>query len=287
MKRIIAVAVVSASVAACAPPSGQESATAKPASWLDKAPPGTAKLIEAWQQGTWGFQGEKGCEYIFCWRNQLEYNAGAAPKYEIPLIPGGEMEKRWLKIRQDLKNGKMTFDTDARCLPSGVPGLLRSGGFRMIATNDRIYFIYGGSQQYRIIWMDGRKIEPKEDYQLTFNGDSVGHWDEKGRLVIDTTNIRGDDKIVGPHLPMSNNFWTKEVLTPVADNRIETEVTMMDVDNWTRPHVEHWSYNRNPEGDLAPQQVCITGEGQRYINDGTGDYVLSGPGGKPLEQAED
>jgi hypothetical protein len=87
---------------------------------------------------------------------------------------------------------------------------------------------------------------------------------------------------------MSNNFWVKEVWKPVSADEIETQVTMMDVDNWTRPHTETWHYARNAEGDIGPQTVCINGEGQRYFEDpGTGAYELSGPGGKPLEKAED
>ncbi len=255
--------------------------------WLDSAPPNVAELIDDWRQGVWRFQGEQGCEYTFCWPSQLIYNSGADSKYEIPLIPGGPMEARWAEIRAGLKEGKMLFDPDARCLPSGMPQLTRTGGFKMVVEEDRIYLIYGGDQKFRIIWMDGREMPERPEYEYTFNGDSLGHWDEAGNLVIRTENIRGDDKAVGPHLPMSNNFWVEEVWTPVSADEIVTKVTMMDVDNWTKPHTETWKYTRNAEGDIARQTVCIPGEGQRYFDDGSGDYALTGPGGVALEKAED
>jgi len=84
---------------------------------------------------------------------------------------------------------------------------------------------------------------------------------------------------------MSNNFWVQEVWRIVEPGRIETTVTMMDEDNWTRPHTETWHYNHNPEGELGRQTVCVNGGNQLYLDNGTGDFTLHLPGGIPLEPA--
>lgn len=249
------------------------------------APAAVAPRISAWETGVWTTY-DPGCfgPYYSCYSSQEAYNEGEIPKHPLPLKP--EYAAEFKRIQDALKDGVSLFDPDALCHPSGVPYMIRSP-FKMAVQTDRIYFLYGGSQQIRTIYMDGRAFPELDPAQYTYNGYSVGRW-EANTLVVETRNIRGPDTAIGPHVPKSDNFWVTERYTPVSDAAFDFQITMMDEDRWTGPLTQTYQVRRNADADLAPQTACISGAGQRYQPDpDTGELLLTGPGGQALEKAED
>jgi hypothetical protein len=94
----------------------------------------------------------------------------------------------WDKVQQlDMWTNK--YDPVMTCQPLGVP---REGPPRRIYQTERdITFIYtggdagGGYGEYRIIPTDGRPHSKQSEFDITYLGDTVGHW-EGDTLVLDS-----------------------------------------------------------------------------------------------------
>ncbi len=75
----------------------------------------------------------------------------------------------------------------ANCLPPGMPGIMTQPyPIQMLMTPGEVTIIQEAYMQVRHVHMDGR--EHPADPDLTFNGDSNGHW-EGDTLVVDTVGL--------------------------------------------------------------------------------------------------
>ncbi|MGC4029890.1 MAG: hypothetical protein QM696_13580 [Steroidobacteraceae bacterium] len=250
-------------------------------------------FLSDWETGMWRTK-QEGCfgAYWSCYKSQDSYNAGEAPKWPLPLT--AEARAFHDKVVKNLQEGRSIYDPNALCLPLGMPDVARSGSFKMVMQPDRIYFIFA-NYDFRVIWMDGRQMPKRELDEYSYNGDSLGHW-EGDTLVIYTANIKGDPDLAGniapgisPNEPKSNQFTMTERLKPVSADLIDVTVTFEDKVQFTGPYTESFQYTRRAGDDLQQKPpACLLGVGQRYVPDpATGEQVLSGPGGAPLEDAED
>ncbi len=96
--------------------------------------------------------------------------------------------ENWDKVQQlDMWTNK--YDPVMTCQPLGVP---REGPPRRIYQTDHdITFIYqggdagGGYGEYRVIPTDGRSHPKSAEFDITYMGDTVGHWDGD-TLVLDS-----------------------------------------------------------------------------------------------------
>jgi hypothetical protein len=79
-------------------------------------------------------------------------------------------------------------DTDAaNCLPPGMPGIMSQPyPIQVLVTPGEITIIQEAYMQVRHVHTDGR--DHPADPDLTFNGDSIGHW-EGDTLVVDTVGL--------------------------------------------------------------------------------------------------
>lgn len=252
-----------------------------------EVPAEVAPLMQEWTVGTWSVDRVEGCfwAYFSCYETQETYNAGIEPKYPLPL--NEEARAFHDKVVAALGEGRSIFDPNSQCYPSGMPDRAFSG-FKFVPgpAGDRIYLILGGND-FRTIWMDGREMPKRQPHEYTYNGDSIGHW-EGNTLVIETRNITGPNTAISPNEPKSDNFWVIERWTPVSADKLSSEVTFKDEDRFTDTYTETFTFTRNPKGETGPQpRACIPGEGQRYFAADDGTLLLTGPGGAPLEKAED
>ncbi len=94
----------------------------------------------------------------------------------------------WDKV-QELDMWTNKYDPVMTCQPLGVP---REGPPRRIFQTDKdVTFIYqggdagGGYGEYRVIPTDGRSHPKSAEFDITYMGDTVGHWDGD-TLVLDS-----------------------------------------------------------------------------------------------------
>ena len=97
----------------------------------------------------------------------------------------------WDKV-QDLDRNTNTMDPLFKCQPYGVPRM--GAPTKIVQTANEVIFLYaaGGAgtqpEDFRIIPTDGREHDPVRAQDVTFYGDSVGHW-EGDALVVDSVGF--------------------------------------------------------------------------------------------------
>jgi hypothetical protein len=88
---------------------------------------------------------------------------------------------------KDPENVPPARSNSERCLPIGMPGLMRPPiAIEFLFTPGRVTVLTEDAPAIRRIYTDGRSHS--RDPQLTYAGESIGHWDGD-TLVIDTTAI--------------------------------------------------------------------------------------------------
>jgi hypothetical protein len=103
-------------------------------------------------------------------------------KYFAPLKSGGEpfLEPRTGDPRHD--------EPRDFCMPAGFPsGMLSAYPVQFSQTKNYLVMVHEFQRMSRIIPLDGRP--QRQDYDPTYYGDPVGHW-EGDTLVIETSNFK-------------------------------------------------------------------------------------------------
>lgn len=91
----------------------------------------------------------------------------------------------WEKVQLlDLEGN--SEDPNMSCMPEGVPRMGAPG--KIIQTQTELIFLYPNRQTYRVVYIDGRSHPPKETWEGTWMGHSIGRW-EGDTLVIDTVDF--------------------------------------------------------------------------------------------------
>ena len=201
---VYVVAPVPASVQAAIKPTGQlpKGVWAKPVVPIASVPTprlasGKPDLSGVWQHTDWignymtgggrrcGPTQEKGCNRSVNQTEDFElYSPSRFGQLNRPLYKPEHWDK---VIELDMWTNK--YDPVMTCQPLGVP---RQGPPRRIYQSENdITFIYlggdagGGYGEYRIIPTDGRKRDANAEFDITYMGNSVAHW-EGDTLVIDS-----------------------------------------------------------------------------------------------------
>jgi hypothetical protein len=128
-----------------------------------------------------------------------------------------------------------------RCISRPMPRIFQeyNQGVEILQTPGYATIFYESMHDVRVIPLDG---SPHLDPGIRqWNGDSRGHW-EGNTLVVDVTNFtdkqRSDDSAPFGGFPQGNMHFT-ERLTRVDANTINYEVTVNDLEIWTRP----WTFS--------------------------------------------
>jgi hypothetical protein len=175
------------------------------------------------------------------------------------------------------------------CLPEGMPSfnLMTLNAVEFLFTPGRVTLLgeFDGNRLRRI-WTDGRPHPADAD--PTFNGHSIGHWEED-TLVVDTVAIRPETFIpLGQAIGVPNNGDAHVVerirLTGPDTLEIATEVTAPHV--LTRPWrtIRSWTRKRDRKFDIV-EASCRQGD---FLEDTDADgFAVFTPipkdeGGAPL-----
>ena len=282
------VAAAMAATVAAAPQASAANARVTP-------PPSVEALRKLWEHGTWGANIAHAGGNFSGYVSEAQYLAGQRPANPVPLNPAAQAE--FAHIRAELAKGHAIFAPYAQCHPAGMPYQMAFdsyGGWQVLVAQDEIVFLWG-TGDFRRIYLRGHvhpnpDAKPQEPYDYddplpnepTYNGDSIAHWEGR-TMVVDTTNIRGDNSVVEPDIPKGPGSRIVERYTPVSPGKFAVEMTMTNP-RFTRPWVVKFDINRNPRGVLIEHHCTDGNRWQMMPGEG---LVMSGNNGRPLEKAEE
>lgn len=176
-----------------------------------------------------------------------QHVSNLAPASGIPFLPSA-------KTQFQANSGKQS-ETDARCLPPGVPRImLQSRPFEIVQEANRILFLYeGGGHVWRQIWMDGR--DHPQDPNPDWLGHSIGHW-EAETLVVDTVGFNDRTWLDDSGLPHTERLHVIEKFTRTAPGKMTYTVQIDDPGAYSRPWESTSTLAFQPRGTLA-EDICV------------------------------
>src|SRR5499427_7076523 len=129
--------------------------------------------------------------------------------------------------------GKVYRDDIGQCWPSGLPILMtRVWPIAMIQLPTAIFMIQELMNTMRFIYLDGRSHTDPDVAVRSFNGESIGHW-ENDTLVVDTTNFVGDHHWIDNGIPGSEDLRIIERMRLIDGGKtLEIEYTLSDPKSW-------------------------------------------------------
>jgi len=244
-------------------------------------------------------------------------DGGPAPKRDLtgtwagpgssPAVPrGGAPEKPTLTPlgQQMMSQAKPigryspagTNDPHARyCDPVGFPqnAYNEARGLTIATMPDRVVLLLQYMNVWREVWTDGRALPTtaggtgKDAIDPTYNGYSVGHWEDDYNFVVDTTGMDDRTWVTSAGLPHTVKAHVTERYTRVDHNTLKIALTMDDPTIYTKPFsLGTYNYRWIPNQKFDDFS-CIPSQVIRYLNE-LGDPAGSDPnapqqriGGRP------
>jgi hypothetical protein len=198
-----------------------------------------------------------------------------------PLTP--EYQAIWEANLAEEAAGGQSYNTQAHCLPGGMPRMMTAyQPMEIIVTTDVTYIHIGFFNELRRIYTDGRDwpaaIKP------TFSGYSIGRWiDETGSgryglLEIETRGLKGPRIIDPSGIPLhsDNRTIVKErlFLDKADPDLLRDEITTLD-HAFTRPWTVMKTYRRD-RTSTPVEDICA--ENNQYVFIGKESYLRAADG---------
>ena len=144
-------------------------------------------------------------------------------------------------------------DTDAaNCLPPGMPGIMSQPyPIQVLVTPGEVTIIQEAYMQVRHVHTDGR--DHPADPDLTFNGDSIGHW-EGDTLVVDTVGL-APQAVLQQGVTHTKNEHIVERYRLSDPNMLEVKTRIEDPGVLAKPWETTARFARHPEWSLA-EYIC-------------------------------
>jgi len=190
---------------------------------------------------------------------------------QAPLTP--EYQKVHAARMADQANGGLGEYPTSRCLPDGMPGMMRFGTQEYVITPETTYILFSTSDHLRRIFTDGRDW-PKNP-QPTYGGYSIGRWiDEDGdgrydALEAETRYFKGPRTFDASGLPLAFDnqsvFKERFYIDKTDPNIIHVLTTAID-NALTRPWTSDRQYRRVSEKVVQwPETWCREGNANVVI----------------------
>jgi hypothetical protein len=182
---------------------------------------------------------------------------GRAP--DAPALTPEYMAK-WQMIAKSRVAGSSESDNSAKCLPPGMPAMMRMDyGMEVMQNKDKITFFSEVNDAMRRVYLDGRKPTQKILDDPTYAGYSTGHW-EGDTLVVDTVALRDNSYIEG-FSPHSDQMTVHERIRFIGPGLLEDHITVTDPKALTKPWVTVKSYRKAAPGknDELREFACAEG----------------------------
>ena len=134
-------------------------------------------------------------------------NAGGAgvPANQFPTLKSPYKEQ-FEELLKKTAAGIVVNDTNARCLPPGMPRMMSAiYGMELLQTPGQITITSEFGPAQRRIYTDGRPLPNMEEVLATYSGYSIGRW-EGDVLVAETIGVREDVLLNQAGVPHSGNM---------------------------------------------------------------------------------
>lgn len=168
------------------------------------------------------------------------------------------------------RTGTRAFaDTEAYCLPSGMPRAMRGPNYPMqiLQTPGQITMLFEALNTFRIIRMNEEQV-PAETAEPSWMGNSVGKW-EGDTLVIDTVGLNDLTTLDKLGLPHSDQLHLVEEIRRTSADNFEVTITIDDPVTFTETWQLLAKYRRAPEGTRLYEFVCSENNQLEIDEDGT------------------
>ena len=143
-------------------------------------------------------------------------------------------------------------EAQAQCLPPGIPGVMQQPyPIEILFSPGRVSILTEAYEQVRRIYTDGRPLP--EDFDLFYNGNSVGYWDGD-MLVVDTIGLHPRTNIA-PGIPHTEASRVHEHIWMPAPDQLMIEFTITNPEVLARPYVTRVAYRLDNEFPLR-EYVC-------------------------------
>ncbi len=147
--------------------------------------------------------------------------------------------------------GTPEADSLSRCIAYGMPRFM-TFPFELNQGPGEIVMVSGGLTDVRRIYTDGRGHST--DFEPSYNGDSVGHW-EGSSLLVETNNlVAGTMEQYGT--PYSDQLTIMERFRRTGPNSLEVTFTLTDSKALTRPWVWTRKYALMAVGSRLEEDRC-------------------------------
>jgi hypothetical protein len=159
------------------------------------------------------------------------------------------------------------------CDPFGYPRNMyqQNRAMQVAEMPDRIIFLLQHGYWWREVWMDGRalptKIAERGGVDTTFNGYSVGHWEDDNTLVIETVGVRDDTWLTGQGLPHSEKARYTERWKRIDHNTMLMEIWIDDPVMYAKKFSLGQMYFRWIPNQMIDEYICVPSEAQQYLKE--------------------
>jgi hypothetical protein len=155
-----------------------------------------------------------------------------APNYDYPEFIGQAAED-FAEGQRVTAEGGTYRDAIGQCFPAGIPMLMtRVWPIMMVQLPTVIYMVSNFNNGFRQVFLDGRDYSDPNTVIYTYNGESLGHW-EDDTLVVDTRYIETWNHYIDTGIPISEEFRVQERMQLLEDGRVlQVEYVMTDPVNW-------------------------------------------------------
>jgi len=163
----------------------------------------------------------------------------------------------WAKKVYDEREASISKDDpESWCLPPGVPRMMNTPfPMQIYQLPDRIMQVYeGGAHMWRVIYTDGRKHTPADQWNPTYLGESIGHW-EGDTMVVDVTGFNDKSWLDAAGHPHTEQLHVVERYTRTKEDNMHYEATIDDPGTYAKPWTTGWNVKWVPNWELY-EYVC-------------------------------
>src|SRR5262245_50410992 len=148
--------------------------------------------------------------------------------------------------------GKVYHDDIGQCWPAGLPVIMtRVWPIAMIQLPTSIFMISEFMNSLRIVYLDGRAHTDPDIAVPSFNGESIGHW-ENDTLVIDTKYFVAEHHWIDSGIPGTDALHIVERIKMTNEKKtLEIEYTLTDPKSWEGDWKMTKRWQRVDERDIA------------------------------------